>query len=93
MTLVVFQVFYTENASVSVDRCATHPLRQKKIWSIMDKQTNYYFLSGLFFVVLLVLELTDIYGNSGWFKFFLLILSTTFLISGLLSKRKNKNDT
>lgn len=54
----------------------------------MNKKNNYFFLSGLFLVVFLVLEFTDIYGNSGWFKFFVVILSVTFLISGLSMKRK-----
>lgn len=56
----------------------------------MNKKSNYLFLSGLFLLVFLVLEFTDIYGNSGWFKTFVLILSATFLISGL-TKRHIKN--
>ena len=59
----------------------------------MRKQTNYYFLSGLFFVVFLVIEFTEIYGESGWFKAFLLILSVTFLISGIANRKKNNNDS
>lgn len=55
------------------------------------KQTNYFFLAGLFFVVFLVMEFTEIYGNSVWFKAFLIILSVTFLISGI-AKRKMKNN-
>ena len=58
----------------------------------MNKQTNYFFLAGLFFVVYLVKEFTDIYGDSGWFKAFLIILSVTFLISGISNRRKKNND-
>jgi hypothetical protein len=59
----------------------------------MSKPTNYFFLSGLFFVVWLVVEFTDIYGDSGWFKAFLLILSTTYLISGVAGRKKaNQNN-
>jgi hypothetical protein len=54
----------------------------------MNKKNTYFFLSGLFLVVFLVLEFTDIYGDSGWFKFFVLILSATFLFSGFSKKRK-----
>ena len=57
----------------------------------MNKQTNYYFLAGLFFVVFLVIEFTEIYGDSGWFKAFLIILSVTYLLSGI-ANRKNKNN-
>jgi len=59
----------------------------------MNKQTNYFFLSGLFFVVFLVIEFTDIYGDPAWFKAFVLILSATFLISGIASKKKKNNDS
>jgi hypothetical protein len=59
----------------------------------MNKQTNYFFLSGLFFVVFLVVQFTDIYGDSGWFRAFLIILSTTFLISGMAIKKKVNNDS
>ena len=59
----------------------------------MSKETNYFFLSGLFFVVWLVVEFTDIYGDSGWFKAFLLILSATYLMSGVAGRKKtNKNN-
>jgi len=59
----------------------------------MNKQTNYFFLSGLFFVVFLLIEFTDIYGAPVWFKAFVLILSATFLISGIASKKKKNNDS
>jgi hypothetical protein len=59
----------------------------------MNKQTNYFFLSGLFFVAFLVVEFTDIYGNPGWFKAFVLILSTTFLISGIAIRKKRNSDS
>jgi len=58
----------------------------------MNKQINYYFLAGLFFVVFLVIEFTEIYGDSGWFKAFLIILSVTFLISGIANRKKKNND-
>jgi len=58
----------------------------------MNKQTNYYFLAGLFFVVFLVMEFTEIYGDSGWFKAFLIILSVTFLLSGIANRKKKSND-
>lgn len=54
----------------------------------MNKKTNYFFLSGFFLVAFLVVQFTGIYGNPGWFKAFLLILSATFLISGLGTKTK-----
>lgn len=54
----------------------------------MNKQTNYFFLSGLFLVIFLVMEFTDIYGDSGWFKAFLLMASATFLIIGFSRKQK-----
>jgi hypothetical protein len=58
----------------------------------MNKQTNYYFLAGLFFVVFLVMEFTEIYGDSGWFKAFLIILSVTFLLIGIANRKKKSND-
>jgi hypothetical protein len=56
----------------------------------MNKQTNYLILAGLFFVVFLVMEFTNIYGDSGWFKAFLIILSVTFFVTGI-ANRKKKN--
>ncbi len=58
----------------------------------MNKQTNYFFLAGMFFVVFLVMEFTEIYGDSGWFKAFLIILSVTFLITGIANRKKINND-
>ena len=58
----------------------------------MNKQTNYFFLAGLFFVLYLVMEFTNIYGDSGWFKAFLIILSVTFLITGIANRNKKRND-
>ena len=46
--------------------------------------------TGLFLVVYLVVEFTDIYGNPGWFKAFLLILTVTFLIIGLSIRTENE---
>jgi hypothetical protein len=54
----------------------------------MNKKTTFLFLSGIFLVVFLILQFTDIYGDSGWFKFFVLILFATFLISGISMKQK-----
>ena len=58
----------------------------------MNKQTNYFFLAGFFFVVFLVMEFTEIYGDSRWFKAFLIILSVTFLISGIAIRKKKNID-
>jgi hypothetical protein len=41
----------------------------------MSKQNNYLFLAGVFFVEFLVLEFTSIYGDSGWFTKYALVLS------------------
>jgi hypothetical protein len=58
----------------------------------MTRKKNYFLLSGLFFLVFLVLEFTDIYGDSGWFKAFVLILFVTFLISGIAIEMNKNND-
>jgi hypothetical protein len=52
----------------------------------MNKQTNYYFLSGFFFVVFLLSQFTDIYKSPTWFKAFTLILCVAFFISGFSNK-------
>jgi hypothetical protein len=57
------------------------------------KQTNYLFLAGVFFVVFLVMEFTKIYGDSDWFKAFLIILFVTFLVIGIAKRRKKNNDS
>jgi len=57
----------------------------------MNKQTNYFFLSGFFFVLLIIMEFTDIYEPPIWFKVFLIILCVAFLISGI-ANRMNKNN-
>ncbi len=59
----------------------------------MNKRNNYFFLLGLFFVVFLVVEFTDTYGDSGWFKTFLLILPAAFLIGGWTKKEKKNSDS
>lgn len=59
----------------------------------MSKPTNYFFLSGLFFVVWLVVEFTDIYGDYGWFKAFLLILTATYLMTGVVGRKKENKNT
>lgn len=58
----------------------------------MNKQTNYFFLAGLFLVVFLVMEFTEIYGDSRWYKAILIILSVTFLITGMANRKKKSND-
>jgi len=58
----------------------------------MNKQTNYFFLAGLFCVAYLIIEFTEIYGDSGWFKAFLIILSVTFLITGIANRNEKSND-
>jgi|JRYD01.1.fsa_nt_gb hypothetical protein len=58
----------------------------------MNKQTNYYFLSGFFFVVFLISQFTDVYKSPMWFKAFVLILCVAFLISGLANKTKTTNE-
>jgi hypothetical protein len=57
----------------------------------MKIQNNYFFLAALFTVVLLVMELTDIYGDSGWVKMFFTILILTYLLAGF-SRMKDKSD-
>ena len=54
----------------------------------MKKSTNYLLLAGLFIIGYLVIEFTDIYGDPGYFKFFLVLLGATFLISGISINRK-----
>lgn len=54
----------------------------------MNKKNNYLLLSGVFLMAFLVIAFTDIYGDPKWFKFYLLIISATFLISGLAIKQK-----
>jgi len=58
----------------------------------MNKQTNYFFLSGFFFVILLLMEFTDIYEPPIWFKIFLIIICIAFLISGFVNRTKNSNN-
>lgn len=49
----------------------------------MEKRPNYFMLAGLFFVAFLVVQFTYIYGDSTWFKVFALIISGSFVVSGL----------
>lgn len=59
----------------------------------MNKQINYYFLSGFFFVIFLISQFTDVYKSPKWFKAFVLILCVAFLISGFANKtKKEKTD-
>jgi hypothetical protein len=57
----------------------------------MNKQANYFFLSSFFFVVLIIMEFTDIYEPPIWFKVFLIILCVAFLISGFTNRTKDNN--
>jgi hypothetical protein len=57
----------------------------------MKIQNNYFFFAALFTVVVLVMELTDIYGDSGWVKMFFAILILTYLLAGF-SRMKDKSD-
>lgn len=57
----------------------------------MQKGNNYYLLAALFLGFYLVVQFTDIYGKSTWFKAFLIILGVAFLISGLSNKKNNNN--
>ena len=61
------------------------------VFCTMKIQNNYFFLAALFTVVLLVMELTDIYGDSGWVKMFFTILILTYLLAGF-SRMKDKSD-
>lgn len=56
----------------------------------MNKKTNYFFLSGLFFAGFLVIQFTDIYGDPGWFKAFLIFASVGFLMGGISAKQKKE---
>jgi hypothetical protein len=56
----------------------------------MKNKTNYFFLAGLFFAVFVIVEFTEIYGNSDWFKAFLLMLSVIYLILGIANRQKQK---
>lgn len=51
---------------------------------------KYLSLSVVFLMGYLVIEFTDIYGNPGWFKFYLVIIGVTFLISGISEYSKTK---
>ena len=57
--------------------------------SVVNKQINYYFLSGFFFVVFLISQFTDVYKSPMWFKAFALILCVAFLISGFANRTKD----
>jgi hypothetical protein len=54
----------------------------------MKKSTSYFILTGLCIVGYLVIKFTDIYGNPGRFKYFLILLGVTFLISGISTKKE-----
>ena len=58
----------------------------------MKGAPNYFLLSALFFTVFLLVQFTDIYGNSTWFKFFVILLSVTFLVSGIQQRKKSKSE-
>lgn len=54
----------------------------------MKNSKSYFILSGLFLIVFLVVKFTAIYGDSMWFQVFALILSATFLVSGIAQRIK-----
>ncbi len=56
----------------------------------MKNAQSYFVLSGIFFLALLVVEFTSMYGNPGWFKVFALICSVSFLVTGI-KLRRNSN--
>lgn len=56
------------------------------------KSKNYFFLSIIFIGFFFIVQFTEIYGNSTWFKAFLLIIGGAFLLGGLSQKRKEKNE-
>lgn len=51
---------------------------------------KYLLLSVIFIGFYFIVEFTEIYGNSTWFKAFLLIVGVAFLLNGLSLKRKEK---
>lgn len=56
----------------------------------MNTKSNYFLLAGLFSVFFLVVYFTGIYGDSAWYKAFLLILILSFVIGGVSHKNKPK---
>ncbi len=56
----------------------------------MKNSQNYFLLSALFLIAFLVVQFTDIYGDSKWFKVFALIVSVSFLVGGITQKRRSK---
>jgi len=54
----------------------------------MNAKSNYFLLAGLF---LLIIQFTDIYGNSAWFKTFLLILIFSLFTGGISKSNKPKS--
>lgn len=57
----------------------------------MNAKSNYFLLAGLFLLFFLILQLTDIYGNSAWFKAFLLILIISLFTGGISKSNKPKS--
>lgn len=56
----------------------------------MKKAKEHFLLGAFFLLAFLAVQFTDIYGDSGWFKFFSLICAASFLLSGLSIWRKQK---
>ncbi len=57
----------------------------------MNTKSKYFLFASLFLIVFLVVQFTDMYGNSKWFKAFLLILSFSFIVSGISKSNKPKS--
>lgn len=55
----------------------------------MNTKSNYFLLAGLILIFFLVVQYTDIYGNSTWFKAFLLILVISLIGGGISHKPKS----
>ncbi|SOE19706.1 hypothetical protein SAMN06298216_0210 [Spirosomataceae bacterium TFI 002] len=54
----------------------------------MKKSTKYLLLAALFLVGFLMIQYTNIYGDSTWAKAFFLIGAASFLLGGISLKRK-----
>jgi len=57
----------------------------------MKKSSTYFFLSGLFFTAFMFVQFTNALAVPSWFKVFVIILATTYLISGIVQNRKPTN--
>jgi hypothetical protein len=57
----------------------------------MNTKSKYFLFASLFLIVFLVVQFTDMYGTSKWFKAFLLILFFSFIVSGISKSNKPKS--